>query len=179
MGSTNFDRMPYRVYASKRIVHEDYNVKLYLNDVALLRLPSSPTGPGIGIVELAPENMDSLEGKIVRASGFGAISNGGKMSQDLLKVNLRVISNEECQKAYNQTNAIQPSNICTTWFTQQGQSVCDGDSGGPLIHKVDGRDVLVGVASFGSKKGCDTAPTAFARVSSYRKWIDATIGNHS
>lgn len=183
MGDINManDDMTYVALAEKRIVHEDYfsDEDRLLNDVALVRLETAPTGPGIGIIELAPENMDSLEDKIVRTSGWGKVSNTGEGSDYLLKALMRVISNEECQKAFVSNPAwVQPTTICTTWYTQQGQAICDGDSGGPLVHHVDGRDVLIGVASFG-KTACDEGPSGHARVSSFRDWIDSTIALNS
>ena len=45
---------------------------------------------------------------------------------------------------------------------------CNGDSGGPLIGAVDGKQVLVGLTSWGSAQGCDRGkPTIFTRVTYY------------
>lgn len=59
--------------------------------------------------------------------------------QVLSKVNLTVISNEECLMTYPQV--ISPSNICTSG----SGNVCMGDSGGPLVLTKNGDRTLVNV----------------------------------
>lgn len=169
--------MTYVQFAAQRIVHENYNPNNFNNDVALLRLPTAATGPGIGIVAVAPSNTGSLQDQTVRASGYGFVTNQGPTSENLMKVNLRVISNSECQQTFG--NSIISSTMCTTFATQQGQSACSGDSGGPLVLRSGGQDVLVGAVSFGASRGCTTAPVAFARLSSFRNWIDTNIARNS
>lgn len=183
LGSTFEDDMTYTKSVVQRIVHEGFfnNGKPSLKDVALLRLPSSPSGPGIAIGELAPENMDSLEGEIVRASGFGYV-NQTHQSEDLLKANLKVISNEECNKVIGPSmpDLIHPSVMCTVGSSKPvAESACPGDSGGPLVYNKGGKDVIVGVTSFGEFPECNNKPAVFTRVSKYREWIDTTIAKNS
>ncbi len=49
-----------------------------------------------------------------------------------------------------------------------------GDSGGPLTTKIDGKDVLIGVTSFGARVGCKRGyPARYSRVSYFLDWIDS------
>lgn len=48
--------------------------------------------------------------------------------------------------------------------------------GGPLAVMKNGKNLLVGVASYVSDSGCGNGiPTAFARVSSFSKWIKLNL----
>lgn len=175
LGGTNINRMSYVQFANRRIVHPQYNAQTLANDVALLRLPSA-SGPEIGVIQLAPAGVGTLAGAPLRASGYGNVGNNGPTSENLLKVNLRGISNQECQQYFRYT---MPSTLCTTWSSQRGQNICQGDSGGPLTFTSNGQTVLAGVVSF-TLGTCDGgAPAGYARVTSFRSWIDNTIAQNS
>lgn len=54
---------------------------------------------------------------------------------------------------------------------------CDGDSGGPLFfyNKNTNRSTQIGITSFGNGCGQAPYPGAYARVHTYRKWINDTM----
>lgn len=174
MGSVNRDQMTYSEWTYQRFPHEEYDDLTVANDIALLKLPRPANGQNIATVELATEQLGSLEGETTRASGFGLTSNDGQVSDVLLKVNLNVISNQECNSFYG---SIQETQICTVYLSQVGESTCEGDSGGPLSYAdASGTTHLVGITSFGSDRGCDAdVPSAYTRVSAYRDWIQRTM----
>lgn len=172
LGGTNRQNMPYQVTATERFPHEGYNPSTLLNDVGLIKLPSNAEGQFISVVPMAASG--DLTDLPVRASGFG-LTESGQISNDLLKVNLRTITNEECLQNYN-PDLITDNTICATWVTQEGESTCSGDSGGPLSTVVDGQDVLIGVTSFVSTEGCQSGrPSGYSRTSAFQQWIEDTI----
>lgn len=179
MGSTNLGNMTYRQATLQRIPHEQYNPETIENDIALFRIPEPAGNLGLSLVELAPRDIGTLADQPVRASGFGFITNQGPTSDDLLKVNLRALSNEECRASFPPGIQIFDSTICASWLTRHGEAVCSGDSGGPLVYNQNGRIVQVGLVSFGLDSGCTDGPQAFARVSSYRDWIEQTMTANS
>ena len=83
----------------------------------------------------------------------------------------------------------------TLWFRNQitsgmicagdedgGESICDGDSGGPLIvpkSSTDDSAVVIGVSSFVSSPVCGTKgyPSVFAYVTNYLDWIKPKMEN--
>jgi secreted trypsin-like serine protease len=60
-------------------------------------------------------------------------------------------------------------------------STCFGDSGGPLLvtDPESGKDVVVGVTSFGVGKTCGGGASVVARVSTYAPWIEGMIRGKS
>ena len=70
------------------------------------------------------------------------------------------------------------------WVQQNGKilqvlknSLCSGDSGGPLIipkSDTDDTAVLIGIVSFGYRCGLSDAPGVYTRVTEYISWIQST-----
>jgi len=85
-----------------------------------------------------------------------------------MTVQVPIITNALCQEHFGMW--AREEHICTSGAGGRGS--CFGDSGGPLV--ADG--VEVGVVSFGSSLCQDEGPTAFARVSHFRDWIQANSG---
>lgn len=134
-------------------------------------------GQNIAVVQMAPRNTGSLVDVPVQVSGFGSTGTNQSSSRDLLKADLIVISNEECRETFRD---VRSSNICARWHEKYLQSPCPGDSGGELTAQLpSGERMVVGTVSYGrgpGSGGCDTGlPVAFARISSYRNWIDSAV----
>ena len=94
----------------------------------------------------------------------------------LRKVNQTVIKLEECAKHYKPAISIPLNNtqLCTY---ESNKGVCHGDSGGPLMCKVQGRWFLTGIISWGI--GCQLNPGIYMDVSRYANWIKDTIDRES
>lgn len=178
MGAINKQNMPYRVRAG-RLVHTGYNDQTVVNDVALLKLPVAPQmGANIAIIPMATPDMGNFKNIQLRASGFGATVNGGQAPDTLNKVTLIGITNDECRPQHIQPQIVE-STMCARWSSRPGQSACHGDSGGPLTVAVNNQHYLAGVASFVSHNGCSSgAAGGFARVTSFRNWIDQQIAQN-
>ena len=54
---------------------------------------------------------------------------------------------------------------------------CNGDSGGPLVCEQAGTWFLHGAVSFGRRNCPTTHYTVFARVTSYKQWIEDKMGS--
>lgn len=169
--------MSYQEFADLRIPHPDYLDSDTANDVGLLRLPRAASGPEIALIAMAHRSLGSFAGELVQASGYGNINTTGPPSSHLLKADLMALSNDDCRRSLGN---ILGSHICAQWHMIPDQSVCPGDSGGPLtVQSSDGSRLLVGIANFISGDGCDSgAPAAFARVSSFRSWAETEMDNN-
>jgi trypsin len=159
----------------RKIPHPLYKSVTSGNDFLLLELKSAVKYPPIALAKAAPV------GKISTTMGWGATSENGSPSNVLLQVGVGIISNAECAKIYDFTPCVgcakmfnvTDTNICAGG--QLNKDFCEGDSGGPLIVNQNGKDVLVGLASWGNGCGNLGFPGVYARVSSARAFIDKYV----
>jgi len=109
-------------------------------------------------------------GQSVVVAGWGATSEGGSGSDQLLKLTVPVLSNSDCLTAYS---GITNSMVCAGYLTQSGKDSCQGDSGGPLTIGTGTTARLVGVVSWG--QGCARLgyPGVYARVSEVQSWVNS------
>lgn len=91
------------------------------------------------------------------------------MSYDLLKGDVKIISNERCKKVFH---SINKKNICT--FDYLGSSVDEGDSGGGLVLKATKQ--VIGVVNAG-KNPANQHPSIFASVSKYYGFIQKAMNS--
>ncbi|CRK92705.1 CLUMA_CG006306, isoform A [Clunio marinus] len=174
------DDPPYEleIFPSDVIVHSKYNSVTNLNDIAIVKTSRKPISFNSAIQPIAlparsMANID-LTNTIGLVAGWGKVNDASvDISTKLLYINAPIISNAECTKTYGPI--ITTSNICLSGAN--GRSTCRGDSGGPLTITSGGRQVQVGIVSFGSDNGCQRGyPTGFARVSSFLDWIQSNTG---
>jgi secreted trypsin-like serine protease len=130
-------------------IHEKYNPRTFVNDLALIRLPNPIQSTGnIKPIALPTSTDDDYVGDILIASGFG-LTESKTVSTVLKYTEVIGISNNKCSETFN---IIANTTLCTVGYPNSNQSACIGDSGGQLITK-DSTPVLVGVVSFGSGSG--------------------------
>jgi hypothetical protein len=147
---------------------------MYANDIALIHIvddsPPRPRDPQqIRPIELYT-GPPLKSGTQVTASGWGKTKpvEAHAPNAILLKVDLQLMDVEICKKQKNYgPERISDEVVCAA---RKGQSVCSGDSGGPLTLTNEHR--LVGVVSWG-KKDCngDGQPGVFTSVLAYSDWI--------
>lgn len=153
-------------------IHAGYNSGNLNNDIAIL-ITTAWIGYTAAIqpINMADGGAPSFEGVWSLTSGWGGIESGGTSSHLRIVDNV-IISNGACAAVYG--GIIIGSTICTA--TTGGRGTCGGDSGGPLTVGHPGPRTLVGVTSFVSGAGCMAGhPAGFARVSSFRGWINANM----
>lgn len=154
------------VNVAEIIMHEKYNPSTYDFDVALLRV--SPLLPinnfTIKAIELTSE--DSIAGDVSTITGWGTTRSGGSASDQLLAVDVPIVSNEDCDEDYG-GNRITDTMLCAGVRGEGGKDACQGDSGGPLIIN----DKLHGVVSWGYRCAEPTHPGVYARVYYFLDWI--------
>uniref|UniRef100_A0A7S4AIX2 Peptidase S1 domain-containing protein n=1 Tax=Pseudo-nitzschia australis TaxID=44445 RepID=A0A7S4AIX2_9STRA len=142
-----------------------------------------------------------LEGSFLEGLGLG-ITETGRVADGLEVGLFSALSNDQClDRLGTNTNAIVTEDIlCADPSTDE--SICLGDSGGPLtawveveVKNNDGADspwsdslgtsfmvsvpVQVGVISFGNDCESDWIPDGFARISYFVEWITEQICQHS
>ncbi|ODM94876.1 Transmembrane protease serine 9 [Orchesella cincta] len=156
-------------------VHPLFSPDTLQNDCCLLKLEHpvnlvSQTEPILRTTCLPRRRSnDRLVGTNLTVTGWGATSEDGDISKELLKVEVTVISNEQCNKEYD--GMITDAMLCAA---SPEKDSCQGDSGGPAFKEVYGRYMQVGITSFG--EGCARPGFAgvYARVAVLNDWIRMT-----
>lgn len=115
---------------------------------------------------------DLFVGDLATISGWGRTSDGSSATSAFLRAaQNNIVTNALCAQTFG--SIIVESTICKSTAGIQGG--CNGDSGGPLTIAEAGGRLQIGVVSFGSGAGCELGfPSGFARVTSFRQWIQTT-----
>ncbi|NP_001037368.1 serine protease-like protein precursor [Bombyx mori] len=165
-------------YVVKVIVH-NFNLKELSNDISLIQL-SRPIGYSHAIRPVClPKTPDSLyTGAEAIVAGWGATGETGNWSCMLLKAELPILSNEECQGTSYNSSKIKNTMMCAGYPATAHKDACTGDSGGPLVVENE-RNVyeLIGIVSWGYGCARKGYPGVYTRVTKYLDWIrDNTDG---
>jgi hypothetical protein len=136
-------------------------------DATLLKL-KTPVNVVAPIKLIAPTGT-LPEGPTVRVSGWGAISEGGPVSEKLLFVDVPVISNAECNKPEAYDGRVTTQMFCAG-VREGGLDSCQGDSGGPVMSTASGTKELVGIVSWGFGCARRLQPGVYTRVTTISQW---------
>ena len=150
-------------------VHPEYDSNRLSNDIALLRV-DTPFNYDTYVQPACLADDDPQGGASVIMIGWGAESIDTGMVDTLKQAYTTVV--DKCWRYWGVW--VTDRQICVA-DTARGDSVCKGDSGGPIMTLIDGQYVASGVASFTHScvtNGPDGAPNVYTRISSYRTWID-------
>jgi len=107
-------------------------------------------------------NEDDVEAEV---AGWG-VTGDGNISTILQSVTVKTMNYEECNLLYG--HGITENMICAT---APGADSCQGDSGGALVTKRDGRFQQIGIVSFGLTCADPEKPGVYTRVANYLDWI--------
>lgn len=158
------------------ISHQAYAPATHDNDVALLKLASAAPDQLAPVTVATPqhEEVKGQPGAEVTVIGWGATSEGGSGSSNLMEVDVTVQDSDLCEDNYQAVvpTAVITENMVCAGEPEGGKDSCQGDSGGFIGAPLeDGRFVQLGIVSWGV--GC-AQPGLFGvytRVSGYEPWI--------
>lgn len=167
---------------------EKYDDRTFRNDVAILKLDRQMTGQPLARIAGSAAANPVLDHHLMWAAGFGKQTSSQKAaeygtdaggtaiaeSETLRDAVVPLASFNDCVAALASTTLEDARQLCAGW-NRGGRDTCAGDSGGPLIAlDAKGCPYVVGVTSFGSKKGCAVAGTygVYTRLSFFRDWIE-------
>ncbi|XP_058130290.1 phenoloxidase-activating factor 2-like [Anopheles ziemanni] len=169
------------------ITHEQFNKASLANDVALLIL-TEPflLAANVQPICLPPKGY-SFDLSKCFASGWGKNIFGqeGKYQVILKKVELPVVTNNQCQGALRRTRLgrrfrLHPSFMCAGGVA--GQDTCRGDGGSPLVCPIAEAPEYyyqAGIVAWGIGCGEEGIPGVYGNVQYFREWIDKTLVDRS
>lgn len=168
----------------KEIPHPNYDDWTTDNDFMLVVL-SSPAilSSDVQLVDLNSANSEPSVGDQVTVMGWGDtdISSASRLSDVLMHVKVKCISNDECDASTDGRDSykdqITQNMLCAEH--RQAKDSCQGDSGGPLVEEARGVVKQVGVVSWGIGCASDHFPGVYARVSKAFNWIERQVCNEN
>ncbi|XP_049794568.1 trypsin alpha-4-like [Schistocerca nitens] len=87
-------------------------------------------GSNAQVVSLPSDGYDPAAGLAVTVTGWGRTRTGGPAASTLQKVDISISDRSYCQSFFS--SVVTPRMVCAG---QAGKSVCNGDSGGPLLQQ--------------------------------------------
>ncbi|XP_051175229.1 chymotrypsin-2-like [Leptopilina boulardi] len=168
----SFDKNTKKHEISKVIKHPQFNKNGDMrNDLALIKISGNITfSSTVQPIKLPPIDLNQ-DGIPVIASGWGRLQVGGLRPQQLQYLESKVYDHNACVKRLSPIPFLPPvgeTQICT--FTKQGQGLCHGDSGGPIVVG----NYQVGIVSMGNP--CAQGyPDVNTHVWKYVDWITTTM----
>jgi Trypsin len=160
------------------IAHPNYGrPRAFYNDIALIQFAADAEtargtpGP-VRMIALDPDPPGArpVAGKDAWFFGWG-LTEKQQPSPDLQYGRIQLSADSDC------ANSLIA--LCGRGVGAQGSTQCHGDSGGPLILKEGGFDLLVGLVSHNQglqKCGANDREGVFTRVAAYRGWIEGYTG---
>lgn len=177
------------------VPHPRFNDTTLDNDLVVIRI--SPPVTSIAPVAINWDVNVTGQGDPLTIMGFGLTDSGNDddSSHVLMQAQVTEVSTKQCSDYY--VNSILPARQMCVWNQYPIRNSCYGDSGGPLIlvntsylvnatsfsssssssssSSLSSPPLLVGVTSYGSSSGCESAPGVFSRTSGYASWLLKTI----
>ncbi|MBN3296697.1 MASP1 protease, partial [Amia calva] len=176
----------------KIILHEDFDPRIYNNDIALVKLKKKVSmNPFIMPICLPPTNQESSSPQpntLGLVAGWG-ISNPnismdytvssdlGTVSDVLQYVKLPVVLQTECQSSYASRSGSYniTDNMFCAGFYEGGKDTCLGDSGGAFTMEdpKTKRWVVQGLVSWGGPEECGSQRVygVYTKVANYGDWL--------
>ena len=124
-----------RMEVEKIVQHPGYNSKSTNFDFSLLKMSSSVNfadNPHVRPVCLPRDMSQSYAGYLATVSGWGTTSSGGDMASKLREVEVKVMTNTECQSMGYKPDWITAQMMCAG-VVGGGKDSCQGDSGELMV----------------------------------------------
>ncbi|XP_034043609.1 transmembrane protease serine 6 [Thalassophryne amazonica] len=153
------------------LLHQYYDNETHDYDLALLKLDRPPAHASPAC--LPPPTHQLKAGQLCWVTGWGALHEGGSVSNVLQKVDVLLVSEEDCIRSYGRV--VTPRMLCAGYRSGK-KDACQGDSGGPLVcQELSGRWFLTGVVSWGKGCGLPNYYGVYTRITRLTSWIKQVI----
>ncbi|GAB0094789.1 venom serine protease Bi-VSP-like [Sergentomyia squamirostris] len=181
--STNTDGIVQDIMIDRKIVHEGFQSKSILNDIALLILSQAatvnervspvclPTDPNI-----RQKDLTYYQPFVV---GWGATSYRGPAANILQQAQVPVLPLSDCETNYksNFPSLVFDEKIMCAGWPNGGRDSCTGDSGGGLYLPQLSADKtfyfynIIGIVSYGYECALPGFPGVYTRITTFLPWI--------
>ncbi|XP_065332045.1 trypsin-1-like [Cloeon dipterum] len=157
----------------KAVVHPKFDIFSFDNDIAMLHLNEEVEFTQIIKPACLPTQARSdYSGYNGIVAGWGRLGEKKSTAIELMKVDVPMMTMEQCRKSGYGETRITDNMICAG-YTEGKKDACQGDSGGPMhINIAAGVTELIGIVSWG--RGCarPNFPGVYTNVATYLDWIN-------
>eukprot|EP00092_Neocalanus_flemingeri_P022811 GFUD01024735.1.p2 GENE.GFUD01024735.1~~GFUD01024735.1.p2 ORF type:complete len:279 (+),score=84.57 GFUD01024735.1:77-913(+) len=162
------------------IGHPNYAASTITNDACLLKLKESLEWTEfVQPIALPAAGQMTEAGTECIVTGWGTLSEGGFGLPNVLhKVTVPVVSDEDCNKAYQSGGASVADSMICAGLEQGGKDSCQGDSGGPFFCGEKGSEELIGIVSWGYGCARPGYPGVYTENSYFMDWITETMATY-
>ncbi|XP_043679848.1 transmembrane protease serine 9-like [Vespula pensylvanica] len=159
-------------------IHEEFHTYNFNNDIAIIEMDRPVSLDSIVRTACLPEDKAiDYTGAMATVVGWGRTGENKPVSDELRKVNVPILSQEECDQAGYQKNRLTDNMFCAGYLDGK-RDACFGDSGGPLHVKGSyGHLEVIGIISWG--RGCarPNFPGIYTKLNNYMGWLKDHLGN--
>ncbi|KAH8381531.1 hypothetical protein KR093_007467 [Drosophila rubida] len=157
-----------RNYVHKGVRHPDFDKYAFIADIAVLKVREPIRGRDTGYMNICSHLMSA--GDMVTVSGWGS-SEKQKNGNVLRTMLIPLIAKPECNEEIGRKLPVNV--ICASNYMRS--TLCNGDSGGPMIHKGE----VCGVSTWTYECGNNIKPDLFMSVYVYRDFINKAMDKFS
>ncbi|XP_019400406.1 PREDICTED: transmembrane protease serine 6 [Crocodylus porosus] len=170
--TSSYNEVSFKV--SRLLLHPYYEEDSHDYDVALLQLDHPViSSPFIRPICLPARTHLFEPGLRCWITGWGALKEGGHISNILQKVDVQLIQQDICSETYHYK--ISPRMLCAGYHKGE-KDACQGDSGGPLVCKEPSeRWFLAGLVSWGLGCARPNYYGVYTRMTQVLGWMRQTM----
>ncbi|XP_025062677.1 transmembrane protease serine 6 [Alligator sinensis] len=170
--TSSYNEVSFKV--NRLLLHPYYEEDSHDYDVALLQLDHPVIiSPFIRPICLPARTHLFEPGLRCWITGWGALKEGGHISNVLQKVDVQLIQQDICSETYHYK--ISPRMLCAGYHKGE-KDACQGDSGGPLVCKEPSeRWFLAGLVSWGLGCARPNYYGVYTRITQVLGWMKQTM----
>ncbi len=147
------------------------------NDIALLylrdKLPLGNAVSTIALIDTEAEHRLMPSGTMLITMGWGITAVAGLPVREINFVEVPLHDRGWCNRPFGYDRNISDRMLCAG---SKKADACQKDSGGPLILERQGAPaLLVGIVSWAYGCASENRPGVFARISSYKEWVEQCV----
>ena len=178
MGGNEIFKQKHTFKIRRVVINSGFNSSNLQNDIALIFLDKNPNNFGYKPINLPCGHMKNESNKIgqnLKVIGFGI--NNVNMNGHINKLKEIIVQTIPIEKTgYNHKLVTKNMLLANSIVNGQICDACTGDSGGPAFRKINGKDYIIGIVSWGAGCSKKNLPGVYTNVYSYHEWVRKVCG---